>query len=345
MKNFTNVKFALLLAVVLAMVGCAKEQSSMEAGSMPNRAKIVGSYSYDEGQDIVGGNYVCLIKPAVGVKVEIRIDADEYSDNASDGVITYYTRTDEEGRFEISIPVPDDGVTARVKPVDFVGTYTAVEDVDDGEPVYVEKEVVFSANEAQIDLMPNDIEIHDGLYYHNERNIEEGYNYASEYNVLVGKATYSMGWNEDNEEIILQEYKAAKGIDVIISVSYENGKTLKYVSTTNSFGLAKFSIPAKREKWSANIAIDVLTQVVDNFVYYTEEYEYDEETYEETVTIRRYDIEGGYYQQAGNFTTSVSFDKIDGMPTPETRVRMNFIPFDDVEDYGYSAYEWYDVEF
>lgn len=345
MKNFTNMKFALLLAVVLAMVGCAKEQSSMEAGSMPNRAKIVGSYSYDEGQDFVNGNYVCLIKPAADVKVEIRIDADEYSDNASDGVITYYTHTDKDGRFEISIPVPSDGVTARVKPVDFVGTYTAVEDIDNGEPVYVEKEVVFSATEAHIDLMPNDIEIHDGIYYHNERNIEEGYDYTSEYDVLVGKATYSVGRNEENEDVILQEYKVAKGVDVIISVTYENDKTLKYVAKTNSFGVAEFDIPAKKQKWSANIAIDVLTQVVNNFVYYAEEYEYDEETYEETVHIRRYDIEGGYYQQADNDLVMVSFDKIDGMPTPETRVRMNFIPFDDVEDYGYSPYEWYDVEF
>lgn len=345
MKNFTNVKFVLLLAVVLAMAGCTKEQSSMDAGSMPYRAKIIGSYSYDEGQNIVNGNYVCLVKPAKGVRVEVKIDAYEYSNNAADGVVTYYTYTDEDGRFEISIPVPNDGVTARVKPVDFIGTYTAVEDVDNGKPVYFEKEVVFSANEAELYLSPNDIEIHDGLYYHNARNIEEGYDYTSEYNVLVGKATYSMGWNEDNEEIILQEYKAAKGIDVIISVTYDNGKTLKYVSNTNSYGLAKFSIPAQKEKWSANIAVDALTHVVDNFVYYAEEYEVDEETYEETVTIRRYDIEGGYYQQAESVSEYVSFDKIEGMPTPETRVRMNFVPFDDVEDYGYSSYEWYDVEF
>lgn len=342
MKDFTNMKFALLLAVMLAMVGCAKEQSSLDASDMPNRAKIIGSFYYDEGQDYVGGDYVCLIKPAAGVKVEVTLPASQYSPNGSaQGVVTYYTYTNTDGEFEISVPIPSGGVTATVRPADFMGTYTTVEGVEDGKPVYAEKEVVFSAATETIDLRPNAIEMLDALYTHEARDMEEGYPYVSAYNVVVGKATYSIVEDEFNQEQVAKEYKLAKDVDVVISVTYPGGKVLKYAAATDNDGVAVFNIPAREKAWTANIKVEAKTEVVDRFTYCL--LEYDDNAGENVVN--RYFIEGGYFQQTSVVSSTVTFSSTEGVPTPEARVKMLFTPFDDVEDYGYSTYEWSGVEF
>ena len=313
----------------------------MNAGNMPNEAVIIGSYSYDEGQGFVNGDYVRVIKPVANIKVEITLPAEKYANKSSaKGVVTYHTYTDENGRFEISLPIPSDGVTATVKPVDFVGTYTSIVDVDNGKPVYSREEVVFTAAEAEIDLKPNAIKIHDGLYEHEERNDEEGYPYTSEYEVVVGMATYDVGLDEYLDEEIIMEYVPAKNKDVIIAVKYADDKTLKYVATTNSSGKALFNIPTKEKEWSATISVDVKAFVVNSFVYIVEEYDQEKGEY----VINHYDIKGGYYELADNVSSTVTFRGIEGM-RQYIKVKMDFVPFDDVDDYGYSQYDWRDVEF
>lgn len=313
----------------------------MDTSDIPNMATIIGSYSYDEGQDFVGGDYVRLIKPASDVMVEVTLPANQYTNNSSaEGVVTYKTYTDENGRFEISLPVPSEGVTATVKPVDFVGAYITVDDVKNGKPVYSYEEVVFTAAEAKLDLKPNAIKNHDGLYTHQARNIDEGYPYVSEYQVFVGMATYSVEKNEEMEDEIVKEYAPAKYKDVIISVKYADGKVLKYVAATDNNGMASFSIPTKEKEWSTTITVEVKAFVVNTFTYFAEEY--DEEIGE--YVINRYNINGGYYDQDESVSSTVTFRGIEGV-VKYSRVKMNFIPFDNVENYGYSKYEWSDVEF
>lgn len=342
MKRLMNVNVALTLVVMLAtLVGCGKEQSSMKVGDMPNEAMIVGSYSYDEGQDFVNGDYIRVIKPAADIMVEVTLPADKYTNKSSaKGVISYYTYTDENGRFEISLPVPSDGVKAKVKPVDFVGTYTSVVDVEYGRPVYSYEDVVYTATAVEVELMPNAIKICDGLYTHNARNGDEGYPYTSSYKVIVGMATYETEVNEYSEEEIAMKYKLANNKDVIISVTYADNKTLKYAAATNNNGEAFFYIPTKEKEWSATISVDVKAFVVDSFVYYAEEYDPESGEY----VINKYDIKGGYYEQANSVSSTITFKGIDGV-CPYSRVKMDFVPFDDVDNYGYSKSDWSYVEF
>ena len=125
----------------MLLAGCAKEQSSLDINQLTESATIMGRYTYDEGQSYSSGKYQRVIKPAANVTVVVTVPVTEFGDSYAEGVITYETTTDYDGRYEISIPVTHDGLTVKVKPLDFVGQYNSVVDVKSGAPVYAKDDV------------------------------------------------------------------------------------------------------------------------------------------------------------------------------------------------------------
>lgn len=342
MRKITNIKFATLLALaVVLLVGCTKEQSSLSMDDLKKSAKIMGQYTYDEGMDYVGGKYERLIKPAAGVTVEVTIPVGDVTGNDKDkGVVTYTTKTDKDGRYEMVIPMTDNGVEVTIKPVDFVGVYQSVVEINGGTPEYLHQEVVYSAESAKVALKPNQIKVNDGMYSHTIVSTEDGYPYVSKYIVNVGKATYSLQSNSVGDEVINKEYRPFRGADVEISVTYADN-ILKYIATTDSDGVAVFNIPTHDMNWSPNITVNVKSFVEDSFLYYRNEYNEVAQAY----VNESYVIEGGVFEQASTISGTVAFSDLEGMPAPESRVKMNFKPFDGVETYGYSVSEWSSVQF
>ena len=51
------------------------------------------------------------------------------------------------------------------------------------------------------------------------------------------------------------------------------------------------------------------------------------------------------YSVASSISNSLTFKDLEGVPAPDLRVRMVFVPFSNVESFGYSVSEWYGIEF
>lgn len=313
----------------------------MSIDDLTKSAQIVGRYTYDEGQEYSVGSYTRLIKPAAGVTVEVTVNASEISTTAdANGVITYETVTDENGRYEITIPVTEDGINVTVQPVDFKGMYYSVEGISGGKAIYVEEEVVYSAQPVDVFLSPNDIKVNDGMYTHTALDLNEGFPYSSVFNVVVGEATYSKKVDAEGVEFVHKEYKPAYGVDVEITVEYEDGDFL-FVATTDMNGVAKFNVPTNDKNWSTTITANAKSYVANKFTFYKSEYSEDFGEY----VVTGYNIDGGIFEQADYVSDYVSFDDLAGRPAPEFRIKMNFEPFSGNETYGYSVGEWYDVNF
>lgn len=336
MKRLLSISFALCAAVsFMLLAGCAKEQSSLDINQLTESATIMGRYTYDEGQSYSSGKYQRVIKPAANVTVVVTVPVTEFGDSYAEGVITYETTTDYDGRYEISIPVTHDGLTVKVKPLDFVGKYNSVVDVKSGAPVYAKDEVVFTAESQSITLYPNDIKVNDGLYEHITMELDEGYPEISEFQVFVGEATYLKTWNDVGEYVVEKEYRPAYSVNVIATVDYDD-KTLKFGSVTNSEGYATFKIPAKEQEWEPYISIHAKAYLKSSFVYYVEEYD----DYDDEWVINRYTISNGYYEQANSVADYYEFDDKQDIVVPVFNIKMNYHPFSGVETYGYDVSEW-----
>lgn len=322
--NKINLKHVALMALsLLFMISCTKEQGA--AGEYTRNATIVGKYMYDQGQGDEKTGYARLIKPAVGVKVEVSVAAKDITGDTKDtGVVTFKTETDKNGEYKIVIPVGVTGLEATIRPEDFSGKYYYLEGIDNGTPIYKKEDVVYTASSVKLTLTPNEIKVNNGMYTHSLTSLENGYPYVSQFSVKVGMANYK------KTEGIVKEYAPATDVDVIITVKYKD-KNLKYVATTSNDGVAKFYIPTNTKEWSANISVAAKPFVVNQFKYYNNE--------------NSYTIEGGLFEQSGTISQTFNFKELDGFPTPECKVKMNFTPFDNVDTYGYSLTEWNNVTF
>ena len=334
MLKFKNIRYAFLMACsLIMMVSCTKEQSA--TGGYTRTAQIVGNFTYDQGQSFSAGEYSRLIKPVAGVKVEVTMSAKGITaDSKATGDVTFETITDENGNYQITVPVSNAGVEVTVRAEDFRGKYYSIAGVTNGTPICQEDEVVYTCSSVNMTLKPNDIKINNGTYTHTAITVEEGYPYLSKFIVNVGEARYSL--RGDNSVVeIHKSYFSASGVDVIITVKYQD-KSLKFVAASNSSGEAVFNIPTKEKKWNPTITVTAKPYVENRFIYYKNEN--NQTTYEQYVL-------GGVYEQANQISSSFQFEELEGMPVPECNVKMNFKPFADTEDYGYSTSEWSNVTF
>ena len=330
MKNI-GLKFATLLLTVVAMVGCSKEQSSLDIQDIPGKAKVLGSFSYDAGQGYSNGMYVQLIKPAANIKVVVKVSNASLSPNGNATGYTYYeTVTNEQGAYEVQVPAVDKGTTIVIAPDPFFDTYAKVVSVEDGTPVYEKEEKLYKIAPETRSVTPNDIQIFDAQYTDQERDIEEPYKYNSTFVVKVGKPVCEKEYDHYSASYTVEKkYGPAVGQDVVVKVG-----DYYYGATADSEGCATFVIPSEKKAWSTSVQIDALAYT-GKFTYYAETYDYYGER-----EVTEHKIPGTFEQSSSDAVQSVTFRGIDGVPAPVVKVRMQFKPFEGEDTYGYSVYDW-----
>lgn len=311
---------------IVAFTGCSdKEQSSFNINDIPGKAKIIGTFAYDAGQGFANGTHTQLIKAASNVRVVAKVDNSTIL-SSSEGYTIYETYTDGNGNYSIEVPAHyKNDVSVQIVADPFFATYSRVVDVNKGNPTIEKEDVLFKLQEKTVTVTPNDIEINDGTYTYNDRTILEAYKYNSTFIVKVGEGQHNKKKNERDEYYVSQEYVEANGKNVLVKIN-----DVLYGATTNASGEARFIIPSEHKAWQANAAIEVPGYVSNNYEYFKEEY--DQETRKNV--IRKYTIAHGIYQQVDH-TASIIFNGIDGTPAPVCKIRMNFTPFADEEDFGY----------
>lgn len=157
MKNI-SFKFAMLSMVLVALVGCSKEQSSFNVEDIPGKAKVMGTLTYMAGQDKEG-------KAVVRDAANVRVAALVYNEDlkaGSEGFTTYETETNVKGQFTVEVPALDKGVRVKVVADPFFGSYSTLVDLDKG--IVAESEVLYKINPIEVQVIPNDIESWDGQF-------------------------------------------------------------------------------------------------------------------------------------------------------------------------------------
>lgn len=314
------------------MVGCSKEQSSLDIQDIPGKAKIIGNFSYDAGQGYVDDIYVQLIKPAANIKVVVKVSNSSLSPNGNATGYTYYeTTTNEQGAYEVEVPAVDRGTTVVIAPDPFFDTYAKVVSVEDGEPVFEYEEKIYKINPTTKNVTPNDVQIFDAQYSYQERDIKEAYKYNSTFVVNVGKPVCRRVYDEySGGYIIAKEFVPTAGQDVVVKVG-----DYYYGATADKEGCATFVIPSEKKQWSTYVTISALPYI-GKFTHYEEVYDYTNGV----TDFVGHNLSGTYEQYSYDEQQSISFSGIDGVPAPVVKVRMQFKPFEDEETYGYNASSW-----
>ena len=342
MKYFYKFLSVVALVAVL-LTGCAKEQSSFSAEDIPGRATIMGSYYYDAGveYDEELGEYVAIVKPLAGHIVFVQIDNSTLKSGAK-GDTVYETVTNAQGEYAISIPVTLDGTDVQVYPKPFMAEYSEVVGADeDGAVIKTPDAVYTSPKESFKDVCPYDIKFHDAICTpESKRQEAETYPYTWTFTVTVGEAQYS----KSNSTTIKKEYTSPDDV-VSVLVKVKDSKTDKEVyyaaRTKSGNGVAKFVVPAAEADGSATVTAIIKPYLKNNYRYYY--YNGGTITYQ-SISAGSFEMYNGY-SVASSISNSLTFKDLEGVPAPDLRVRMVFVPFSNVESFGYSVSEWYGIEF
>ncbi|WP_251623678.1 hypothetical protein [Odoribacter lunatus] len=314
--------FTAIVAMIMAFVGCSdQDQSSISIDDILGKVKITGTISYSEGQAYLDGKYTELYKGVANTPVYVLIkNADLLADTNALGYTTLETETDETGKYEIEIPVPNQGADIILQVPSFSGKHTMLKTWENNEPVFETQEVVFYIDELNLRVLPNDILFKDLVYCFMNRpdaSLTERLTKV----VKVGFGVITEGGKP--------AFEFESGIPVTFNVGYynisENGNYMsrKYTMVTDKKGEAKFEIPVSSQNTSnINLSVSVDAISVNSFTYY-----------EEGSSDAKI-IEGGRYWQYRSAYLSASKDTIG--------VMMLFYPDKDVEAYGYDLwnYSW-----
>lgn len=326
-------KFAVFAAFAAAMTvaGCSdQDQSSLSIEDFQGRAKISGTVSYNEGQAYNNGKYTELNKVAANTPVYIRISNSSLLPNGNaSGYTTLETVTDANGKYEIEVPLPDQGARIYLHAPSFTGTRTLLKSWENGSPVFEKQEVVFEMASTSLSVVPNDIVFENLKYGFVEQENEVALVTEVPFAVKVGLGVFQ------NSGTPVLSYKS--GTSVVIRVRYdeisEGGSVMyrNYGATTDYNGEAKFNIPAPRKDWSdVRIEIKALPFHVSTFEYSTYSSQY-------TImggTYKQYN--GGQLVNDGVYTYA-SFTEESGA---EREIKMVFVPDEGVLTYGYAWYNY-----
>lgn len=340
MKRITNLMFVAIISLFAMLVsGCTEQQSSLNIEDIPTNAKITGALYYNAGYNYSNGQYLRLIKPAASKKVYVEVLHSSF-DGSAQGYTSYETLTNEKGEYEIVIPAVK-GTSVRIIGETFIDTYQEVASVSNNVPTFEKTETVYTYT-SELTVNPNDIKIKDGEYVADDREIDNPNAYASKFIIKVGAPEYGKKREQyydgsfSDYYVTTREYKAAQGVNVIAVVN----DTHRYAATTNSAGEATFIIPSEESNWNAAVDIKVESYVVNSFKYNKNEYDDDGNR-----IVTTYNIEGG--KMSASTSKTINFSGVKNDRTPKCVLGLTFTPFEDVETYGYSASEWWniDVEF
>lgn len=329
------------------------EQNLTPNGTVEGQARIMGTLTYNAGQAwSAGEGFTEQILPAAKVQIVVSDNGKEYS------VIT-----DENGHYDITIPVTR-SQTVTLTPQSFMGTHSELKDVQNGEYVFETKDCVYSAYSQVISINKGSISNTDIKYNYSTINAEktldkrlplkikvgmgvpsgiEYYMSRSYYGTeKIGDETYKV--YKATEYNSVDEYegiiKAAKNIDVVITVNYPDGfGTRKYGATTDSNGNISIDIPAFEDVWNTTIQIEAQGFVYkDSFKYYlpTDEYVEDDERREvneedkeinmiKALKVQSVNIPGGngVYEQYSSKSFSVNWTEYKEF-VPQVKLYMTY---------------------
>ncbi len=334
-KALTACAFAVLVAA-----GCSKEQTSLDVDSFPGKAQIIGSLAYSEGTVLENGQFKELIKPAADKEVCLEISNSAYKAGAT-GVTTWKVRTDAQGKFETTLPVPSGSTTVTIKPADFTGYFYSVAKENNkyvADTAFVVYRLNSTANTKNISA--NQITFADLMYSNvEEQELQEGY---TEYATLTGR----IGMNKTryyaavtalnpvtNDPMLVSApaiksyFDNAPSVSLLIKATY-NGYTRNYNCTTNTNGMFSVDIPVKEYPCDITYEIDALP-----FTATYTDYEQVEKTWAASETpLYTYDYEAvakeGYYAKQATAVSGTASYAIKGEPYEIEAKMMIFTPYE-----------------
>ena len=129
--------YLFIAALIIGLVGCEREQSELDFGSLQEKALVTGRVTYSLGQDTLSDDYVAeRILPAVGRKIYVEIPMSSYQAGAQGNKI-FTGVVDSLGNFSIEVPVKTDGIDdAKLRYEEFTAERATYLKMENGKPVF-----------------------------------------------------------------------------------------------------------------------------------------------------------------------------------------------------------------
>lgn len=126
MKNYFYIPAVAVAAAVL-FASCTKEQSSLTIDSVQGSATVYGTAFYDEGAAELENGAIAEsnMVAAAGQTVLVKVPNSAYANNAQ-GYQSYLTTVNDDGSFEITVPVGSTDASAQVSILPFKATYNKI---------------------------------------------------------------------------------------------------------------------------------------------------------------------------------------------------------------------------
>lgn len=319
--------WAAIMLAVATLTSCTKEQSELSIDDIKGRATIMGSLCYSEGQAFNNNQFEELLQPAAGVTVAIKIANSSLDPNGNaQGMTTYETTTDSEGKYSIQIPVVDN-TQITIQPTSFIGQRTLVTDWNNNAPVFETEEVIFNITGMQETVSPGDIIAKDNMYSFTPRDFVEPF---GEVETLNGKIGIGKLYQDNTQRY----WDVQSGINVIVTVTYnytEEGSDMvrTFGATTNALGEFSVNIPVKEKgETLKRLTIVPVSFYYSGFVHYT--------------GVAKWEELDGVYELGGTYSgvyTNFTFPTIENI----TRIVYASMVFTGL-DGTYTDYNWNNVE-
>lgn len=268
-------KAASLVALLLVGASCSEKQSQLDLNSIEQKITISGTVTYSTGVDVDATTYSIINnKPAIDRTVFIDVPYAQYSTTpgatAPAGIKIFETKTDENGKFSITIPTKSAGITATIRMEEFTDIYRTYEKMGaDGKPIFKEELKRYTFNKAVPLTLPGSAEYTEEIVYVNKK---------IDVDLFKEKVTLKGQVNLACETGFHQgKFEPAKKANVEFTVIYDKGVTgseleLKYGTTTDNQGNYTITIPMKSLEKGFDIkGLKVLGIGDTKFSHYTDD--------------------------------------------------------------------------
>lgn len=160
--NYLNGLKTLIAVVIatLAFTSCSEEQTSLSIDDIPGKAKIIGSFTFNDGQRTSSSSTSNVDKPVANQTVYVKIQNASISpSHTGNGYTTFETTTNANGEYEIEIPAVETGVTVIIQGAPFIGKkYSTSSNTITGGTTITTKDGVYEATPITLNsVTPNDI--------------------------------------------------------------------------------------------------------------------------------------------------------------------------------------------
>ncbi len=332
-----NLFIAALTACVL--VGCTQEQSWLNLNAIPGEGTIKGKVLYEVGYVSEGNVYLNAPLPAANIEVVAEVEYQEY-DNGSTGSKKYVVTTNNNGEYEVKIPVGNEDVSVKIYPRSFETNYNGTLDTNGN---IITNTAYYSSNGTTVTTSCGENKIVDDIIMRADANE------INSRNIKVSLVGQILGDIEAKEKDAWEKYdgdkyvKDKKGIKCNFTITLMNGsKKIIYNNlATNSTGDYSVSVNLfdtwKLSETTVNIETDAF--LTNNFEHYY--------FVKDVQSWRTQSLQGIYGSSSKTFTLSndallinekVSDINISFRPTEPSQIKGIGNPLIDKDEDGISKY-------